>query len=377
MPAPGKKALAALAATAAILALSGYAVARLRRPEPEPGSNRWGGPLRPAPLVSRGKPVASQPPGGELLVDGVYRAGGAWAGGRPTPARPSWVAIRVGRGPTRLLLSWTSSHNHDYDDVFYGAPADYRIETSADSSDGADGHWRTEVSVAGNPVHARAHSFDFTGRRWVRLVVTGLPEKVNPWGLFLDEIDIHDLSGGGDDVWLFLGDSITAAAFDRAPAHQPSFAEDVARARRGYHPATIDAGLCSARVEDLLRRIDQILALNPDARVVAIGIGSNDNPPAPFRAGLEALVRRVRAAGRIPVVARIPFQTKYSFDYVGPLNEVVDQVAAAEGLVPGPDLYGFFRSHPERIADGLHPDGAGMVEVNWRWAEAAAPLYAP
>ncbi|BDG07346.1 GDSL-type esterase/lipase family protein [Anaeromyxobacter paludicola] len=373
MPSPfPRRALLALGALALTLAGAAHLASRRR-----PASERWGGPLRPAPLVSRGKPVASSPPGGAVLVDGAYRTGAVWCGGHPTPGAPAWVAIRVGRGPRRLLLSWSSSHNHDYDDVYYGAPADYRIETSSDSRDGADGHWRTVVQVTGNAVHARAHSFDFRGRRWVRLVVTGLPARVNPWGLFLDEVDLHDLSGGGDDVWLFLGDSITAEVFDRAPAHQPSFAEAIARAHPGYHPATLAAGLCNAHVEDLVRRIDPLLAQNPDVRVVAIGIGSNDNPPAPFRAGLAELVRRIRAAGRIPVLARVPFQTKYPFDYAAPLAAGVDQVTAEAGLLPGPDLYGWFRDHPERIADGLHPDDQGAVAVNRAWAEAVSPLYPP
>jgi hypothetical protein len=105
--------------------------------------------LTPAPLLSRGRPVASSPPGGAVVVDGVYRTADAWAGGVPTPGRPSWIAIDVGRGPSRILVSWTSSGNHDWLDRKYGAPVDYRIETSADSTDGANGTWRTALTVAG------------------------------------------------------------------------------------------------------------------------------------------------------------------------------------------------------------------------------------
>ncbi len=337
--------------------------------------NRWGGPLVAAPLVSRGKRVASRPPGGEVVVDGVYRTGRSWPGGFPTAARPAWVAIRIGLGPSRLLLSWTSSGNHDYATQLHGAPTDYRIETSADSTDGADGRWRTVTSIAGNPVRSRAHAFPFSGARWVRLVVTGLPREVNRWGLFLDEIDVHDLSAGGDDVWIFLGDSITAGVLDRSGPHQPSFAEWVARLRPGYHPAMIEAGFGSLHAAEAVERVAEVMRLNPDARVVALGIGSNDHDPVAFRDRLEALVLRVREAGRIPIVARIPFQTKYPFDYVAPLNREVDAVAASAGLLPGPDLYSWFRAHPERLADGLHPDDAGSVEMSRLWAEAALPLY--
>jgi lysophospholipase L1-like esterase len=328
-----------------------------------------------APLVSRGKRVASSPPGGKVVVNGIYRTSVSWSGGFPTPSRPSWVAIDVGRGPTRLLVSWTSSGNHDYTDRKYGAPVDYRIETSADSTDGANGNWRTAATIQSNPVRSRAHAIDFAGQRWVRMVVTGLSPDVFEWGLFIDQIDVHDLSRGGDDVWVFFGDSITSEVFDRAPAHQPSFPEVIARRHPGYYPATIDAGFGSLHHADAVRRIDEILALNPDAKVIAMGFGSNDWDPKAFRADLVEIVRKVRVAGRIPVVARIPFRTDSPVDYPSRLNAVVDEVTAQYGLLPGPDLYGFFHSHRDQLTDGLHPDDAGALETIRRWAEAAAPLY--
>jgi lysophospholipase L1-like esterase len=337
--------------------------------------DRWGGPLVPAPIVSRSRRVESRPGGAKVVVDGVYRTSASWAGGHPTLARPSWVAIDVGTGYSRLLVSWTSSGNHDYTDRKYGAPVDYRIETSADSTNGADGAWRTAVAVAGNPVRTRAHAIDFAGQRWVRLVVTALSPDVFEWGLFLDEIDVHDLSRGGDDVWVFFGDSITSAVFDRAPAHRPTFPEAVARRHPGYYPAVIGAGFGSLHHADAVRRIDEVLALNPDAKVVALAFGSNDWDPVAFEADLLEVVRKVRAAGRIPVVARIPFRADSPVDYPARLNAVVDAVTARLGLLPGPDLHGWFRSNPGHLTDGLHPDDAGAVEMIRRWAEAAAPLY--
>ena len=334
----------------------------------------WGGPLRPAPLISRGRPVAASRPGASVLVDGIYRAD-AWAGGIPSEAAPAWVAIRIGPGPSRVLLSWTSSHNHDYRDLFYGAPVDYRIETSVDSTDGADGTWRTAMTIRGNPVRSRAHAVDFTGQRWIRLSVTALAKERNEWGLFLDEIDVHDLSLGGDDVWVFLGDSIGAGVFDRAPAHRPSFADRIAAAHPGYDPAMIDAGFCRARTGEVLAHIDDVLAWNPDARVFAILLGANDSDAETFRRDLDALVGRIRAAGRIAVVARLPYQTKYGEDYVAPKNRALDEVVAARGLLAGPDLDTWFRARPERLEDGLHPDAEGSVAANRLWAEAVAPLY--
>ena len=108
-----------------------HAPARARGPRPPP--DRFGGPLLPAPIVSRGRRVASRPGGGEVLVDGAYRTK-AWSGRHPSAGKPSWAAIEIGDGFDRLLLSWTSSGNHDYRDRRHGAPADYVVETSSDST---------------------------------------------------------------------------------------------------------------------------------------------------------------------------------------------------------------------------------------------------
>jgi lysophospholipase L1-like esterase len=307
-------------------------------------------------------------------VDGRYRDK-SWAGGVPTPEAPAWAAIRVGRGPSRLLVSWTSSHNHDYREQFYGAPVDYRIETSADSRDGKDGTWRTAVDVRGNPVRSRAHAVEFGGQIWVRLVVTSLAPKRNEWGLFLDEIDVHDLSLGGDDVWVFLGDSIDAGVFDRAPTHRPGFTDRIAEAHPGYEPAVIDAGFCAARSGEVLARMDDVLAWNPDARVFAITLGANDPDAETLRRDLDAIVAKIEGAGRIAVVSRLPYQTKYSQDFVAPKNHAIDALTAARSLLPGPDLDSWFRARPARLEDGLHPDAEGSLAMIRLWADAVGPLY--
>ncbi len=309
-------------------------------------------------------------------MDGRFR-GASWGGGHPSESRPAWAAIRLQRPYRRLLLSWTSSHNHDYFEQFYGAPRDYRIETSPDSTDGQDGHWTQAVEVKGNPVRSRAHAVPFEGQRWIRMVVTRLPQEVNPWGLFLDEIELFDLSAGGDDIWVFLGDSITAGVFDRADERRPSFADSVAALHPGYTPAMIDAGLPRLRSWEAIDKVDEVLALNPDAAVVAITLGSNDGDLDKLRAALGGIIDKVQAAGKIPLLSRIPFQTKYDQDYVAVKNQVIDQLIRERGLLPGPDLYGWFKARPDRLHDGLHPDGPGSVDMSREFARSAAPLYPP
>ncbi len=332
--------------------------------------------LRPTPLVSLGAWTTGSRPDTGRLVDGRFR-GSSWGGGQPTESRPAWAAIRLQRPYHRLLLSWTSSHNHDYFEQFYGAPRDYRIETSADSTDGEDGRWTLAAAVTGNPARSRAHAVPFEGQRWIRMSVTRLPEKVNEWGLFLDEVELFDLSAGGNDLWVFLGDSITAGVFDRADERRPSFAESVAALHPGYSPAMINAGLPRLRSWEAIDRVDEVLALNPDATVVAITLGSNDGDLDKLRAALGGIIDKVQAAGKIPLLSRIPYQTKYDQDYVAVKNQVVDQLIRDRGLVPGPDLYGWFKARPGRLHDGLHPDGPGSVDMSREFARSAAPLYPP
>jgi acyl-CoA thioesterase-1 len=87
------------------------------------------------------------------------------------------------------------------------------------------------------------------------------------------------------------------------------------------------------------------------------------------------LVDRVRSAGRIPVLAKIPFATDHQHDHLQRFNDAIDEINAASSLTPGPDLYAWFSLHPEELRDGLHPTDQGIVAINRLWADAMSPLY--
>jgi hypothetical protein len=175
----------------------------------------------------------------EGLVDGGYHNSMHPSFGAVTPEAPAWVAIDVGVGPERLLLAWTDPGWSDYRTTFGGAPGDYTIETSADSTDGEDGTWVTVAAVTGNEVKSRSHAFDFAGQRWVRLTVTapGANDTDDPEAA--DEVELrrdrHPRHHGQrlyrpQDTWLFMGDSIVDAGLRQArgpdqlprPHHSPS-----------------------------------------------------------------------------------------------------------------------------------------------------------
>ncbi|WP_437925693.1 GDSL-type esterase/lipase family protein [Sorangium sp. So ce291] len=340
--------------------------------------------ITPNPIISRGKPAFASAGTASVINDGKYKSAGTWTAGKPTAAAPAWVAIKVGDGYERLLLSWTASNNYNYTDVQYGAPGAYRVETSSDSTDGEDGTWKSVAEVTGNPVRTRAHSFDFSGQSWVRLVVTAAPATSN--GVQLDEIDVHDISNGAEDTWFFLGDSITAFAYDRdTPATQPSFAENVHAAHEANYPAMINGGIGSELTRSTdrpsaLDRIDDVLELNPDFHFFAIGYGTNDSwgqtDPSTFRSNMQELIDIIQAAGRVPVLARIPFSPDGNHDALDVFNQAIDELTQENSLAPGPDLYAWFKAHPEQLTDQVHPDPAGRVAMNKLWADAVDGLYA-
>ena len=337
--------------------------------------------VSPAPLLSRGRPVTGWSsltfPGLRNINDGNYST--FWGAGRPTPDRPAWVAIDVGAGPTRVLVNWTASGSYNYEETDYGSPGAYRLETSADSTNGEDGTWRRAAEILAVTTHGHAQCVDFAGQRWLKLVVTGTPGQ-SPNGVQLSELDVHDVSRGADDSWFFLGDSITALAFNRAPAHQPSFAAWINTRYPDHFPAMVDGGTGGDKSDEGVAHVDAWLARNPDMHFWGILYGTNDaagnsSDTTRFRANMQRIVDHVREAGRVPVLASIPYASDGQHDHVPEFNLVLDQIRADRSLPPGPDFYRWFAAHPDELRDGIHPDDRGVVSMNRLWGEAVAPLY--
>jgi lysophospholipase L1-like esterase len=304
-----------------------------------------------------------------------------WNPGNPSAANPAWVAINIGSGYSRLLLNWTSTFNYNYNETTYGGPGDYQVQTSGDSTNGADGTWTTVANVSGNYVRARAHTFDFTGKSWVRLLVTAPSATTNGNGVAIDEIDIHDVSNGIADTWFFMGDSITAGGFTRKASQQPSFAANINQMHPSYFPAMINGGIGGETSGSAVGHIDTWLQLNPDMKYWALAYGTNDaagnnGNPAAFKANMQILIDRIKAAGRVPILAKIPYAIDGNHNTIPLFNQAIDELNTANGLMSGPDLYAWFQAHPEQLSsDGLHPNDAGSASINRLWAEAMSGLY--
>ena len=343
----------------------------------------------PNPIISRAAQVFASPAANAAaVVNGLYHGSG-WSAGSPTAAAPAWVAIKLAAGPTRILVSWDDNGTYNYQDpagtAVYGLPADYHFEVSSDSTNGMDGTWAMAgTPVTGNHVRTRAHALDFTGKSWIKMVITAAPAEASN-GVQISEIDVHDISASGtglpDDTWFFMGDSITAFAYDRV--NPPSFAAliDTATAH-AYFPAMINGGIGGEKSTDGLARLPDTLALNPDYHFFVLGYGTNDAaggqiPPGSFKTNMQAMIDMLKAAGREPVIPRIPFAGDGSHGNLPAYNAVVDELTRTNQLQVGPDLYAHFMAHAqdEFESDNLHPNDAGRAAMNQLWADAMRVVY--
>ena len=323
----------------------------------------------PMPLISRNKPVAASMGNAAAVDDGEYYGGATWDV-VPSAQAPAWVAIHVGAGAYRAMLNWVA-----YPDS--NLPTNYRIETSVNSTDGADGTWTTAVTVVGNSVPARAHPFPFGNQQWVRFVVT---EAQTPGvAIRIDEIDVHDASAGTSDSWMFVGDSITAAAFSRS-LFSGNFPERIHAVVPSHFPLMIGAGVGGTSTQTGVAHIDEWIAAHPHMQNWVVSYGTNDasnmDPqfaPA-FGERLREIVRNLQAAGKTVFVPRIPSRTGGEA-YLAPYNAQVDAVCSEFSLGAAPDLYAWFIAHPDQLYDGVHPNDDGSRAMNQLWADAVRPLY--
>ncbi len=199
---------------------------------------------------------------------------------------------------------------------------------------------------------------------------------------------------GRDDYWLFLGASLTTGAID-----PDAFAAEVARRYPGYDPYCANEAVSGGTAGSLRKALPEILAEHPHARYVAIHIGGNDvsgQRPYPggadrLRADIEAILRAIREAGKVPILARLTYRSYKASggkpgvppeeNGSGPYNTAVHDPLIREhcpdffdrktgrGVV---DLYAWFRDHQDEIGgDGIHLTAAGSKSFRRLFVELA------
>lgn len=330
------------------------------------------------PILTRGKTLFTS------LGNAAYLNDNKIMGSTFAVSDGAWIAVQVGAGPTRLFVNWNSPA-----DIWSNklAPAncpksnllvvDYEILRSANSTNGSDGTWTVAAAVTGNIVTARGHLVDFGGSSWVRM-------SIKRGGGSLDEFEVFDASRGAEDTWFFPGTSITQGAFKQT-AVSPGFADRVTLSHPGFTPAVIRGGIGCISSSDLARNVNDYLAGARNARHWAIEMGTNDAwggsnaNVGRFTANLQLVVDSCKAAGIVPMIARVlatnPAKSggwQVHNDYL----KAVDDLTARNNLPAGPDFFTWFKAHPEDLGqDGVHTSPSGAASIQRLWAEAAAKLY--
>jgi lysophospholipase L1-like esterase len=374
--APGLALLLALAALGGSLALAPLPTSAQAPPRIAP---------LPLPLISRELPAfaseGSDPPG--LANDADYAT--SWRSG----SLPAWLAYDLSSLPAarrgRVVLVWYNADTLPYDAALRREnrsflPRAYTIEANpAPGGVVPAAGWVGLTGVTDNSYHSRQHVVDLTGYNWLRLV---LSEASRPDQVRLN-LDLHDAQWGLADSWIFYGDSITAAAMQVAPIGSTgTFAQLVNLRVPSSFPIQEGGGINSLTSGDGAEALPTWLAAFP-GRYVGLSYGTNDAnrdlSPEAFTANYEAMVQAALAAGKVPVVPKIPWARRPNVQRNGPLlNARLEQLYAAyPEIVRGPDFWAYYLQHHGLISDDdLHPTEAGYAAYRELWADAmAARVY--
>src|SRR5439155_1171983 len=119
-------------------------------------------------------------------------------------------------------------------------------------------------------------------------------------------------------------------------------------------------------------------------RYAGVAYGTNDAgwnvSPAAFYDNYVVMIQAVLAAGKIPIVPRIPWGcTSNILANVPVLNQKIDALYAAyPQIIRGPDLWAYFQANQSQIsADCVHPSDQGDFGMRRRWADTMlASVYA-
>lgn len=254
-----------------------------------------------------------------------------------------------------------------------GAPSDYTIEVNA--AEGGvcpeDG-WEVVETVTGNTLHSRQHIVDMSGYNWIRMNITGNDGK--PGGYTSINMDIHNVSEGVSDSFIFYGDSITACGMMNC--YGTGFAEYVNQIDSKYFPIQENGGIGGIRSSEGAANIDRWLEAFP-GKYVSIAYGTNDawgNPSATeqYYENTAYMVEKIIESGKKPIIPKIPYSTEPAVgDNVPAYNAMIDKIYENyPEVIKGPDFYTFFLENPDLLSsDGVHPAENGYAAMRELWAK--------
>ncbi len=297
------------------------------------------------------------------------------------------MAINVGEGAKRLLISWESYGDCAWATDFTnncghnGTPLKtFKILTSANSTDGMDGDWTVAAEVEDNPVMSRAVEIEFEGQSWFRI------SSENEVGQIL-EVEAHDISDGGTDTWFFMGTSISQMGLKQQETDTTT--ADLIHARfPEFDPMMLRGGIGCINSTEVVAHINDYLKYAGNVKYWAIEMGTNDAWGGGdwnldnYINNMQTIIDSAKAHGIEPVLARIiaTNESIAGWQVNQKYLDAIDDLTDINGLYQGPDFYSYFLEHQELLStgDGVHPNGetGGGQAMHHLWAEALAPIYA-
>lgn len=336
----------------------------------------------PNPNISKGKTVVASFTGSpEKLVDGSFGSVG-W----DVAASGSWIAINIGKGPEKVLITWNTTNSNWADSLgkpgdcaqYKPVPEEYTILTSANSTDGSDGDWTEKITVTGNVVAARGHQVDFSDASWIKMMISDNRRSK------IDEIEVFDITNGYEDTWFFAGTSISQMTF-KDLIQEKNFGHFINEWNSDYTPAFIRGGIGCITLAGMRSDIRKYIEFAGSVKHFCLEIGTNDawggsnSGVKNFTVRLQRVIDSCLFYGMEPIIARTlaTNESKAGWQVHEDYLKAIDSLIDVNDLHPGPDFYTYFIEHPEELGnDGVHPSSAGAGSIQRLWAECVKPLYA-
>ncbi|MBE6856256.1 MAG: lysophospholipase [Ruminococcus sp.] len=334
--------------------------------------------IAPNPVISRDCPAysGSSQSTAYAACDAYYYS--SWYG-----TAPDYLAYDLSAVPEierkKVIAVWyNNTANYDYTIGNYGGssssmPTEYTIEVNASEGGAypADG-WVVVDTVTDNTLHSRQHLVDMEGYNWIRMNITGADGKES--GSVGINMDVHNVSNGVSDSWIFFGDSITAGGMMNC--YGTGFAELVNAIDSSYFPIQENGGIGGILSSHGKENIDRWLESYP-GKYVSIAYGTNDSwgnqtGAQGYYENTAYMVEAVLAKGMIPVVPKIPYATETGVNsYLDDYNAMIDKLYEEyPQVVKGPDFDALFRENPDLLSgDGVHPSSEGYAEMRELWAK--------
>lgn len=354
----------------------------------------------PMQLLNRRSDVKVYPSSAAAASDADYNT--AW-----TPGSSGTVTYDLSAVPSanrqKVLLAWYTRTEDGYsgsvimngDCVAYQRPiaSNYTIQlnTAPTGASPPTTGWDTAVTVSNNVYFSRQHVLDMTNSsgqayNWVRLNITGSVS-----GLEMN-VDLADASQGMEGDTAIMGDSITARyaghnRYDGSAGDIGLAITDLVAAQLGnsYHMITQNLGVACSKSSDWNNTyasfsakptIDEQLSIFP-GKYVTLNLGTNDlgGDVNQYYANMEALVKKIAAAGKVAILPKIPWPDGgYPDTTATAYNSKLDLLHTnyPKQTIPGPDLYTTLYNHASWYdnAGNVHPQGPGLIAVRCAWAYA-------